>query len=91
VVGGRHTGGSKCSKRVCRSNKRVGRVVGGGGGGGGMASGGSGIVSGEVGVAIGNGAGSGKGCGPKGRLANVLGIAARKNEILQRTGRICLI
>jgi hypothetical protein len=49
------------------------------------------VVGGEVCVAIGNGAGPGKGCGPKGRPANILGIAARKNEILQCTGRISLI
>ncbi|KAJ7828649.1 hypothetical protein B0H14DRAFT_2594501 [Mycena olivaceomarginata] len=80
--GGRGT----ASERVQRSNEWVGRAMGGSSGG--TASRGSDIVGGEVGVAIGNGAGPGKGRGPKGRLANVLGIAARKNERLQRTGVI---
>ncbi|KAJ7871858.1 hypothetical protein B0H14DRAFT_2570584 [Mycena olivaceomarginata] len=74
------------SERVQRSNEWVGRAMGGGSGG--TASRGSEIVGREVGVAIGNGAGPSKGRGPKGRLANVLGIAARKNETLQRTGVI---
>ncbi|KAJ7307917.1 hypothetical protein DFH08DRAFT_824000 [Mycena albidolilacea] len=56
------------SERVQRSNEWVGRAMGGGSGG--TATRGSEIVGGEVDVAIGNGAGPGKGRGPKGRLAN---------------------